>query len=112
MTKKDQGIIDANAGVSPHDLLTLHGLSENGFNELVSGKENEAQVNLNSRKPVVPNMGHILKPELSHVLPHQAHSTGERVRVVPINGSGHGTEMDKVHAEKFVRSYPNEYKIV
>lgn len=108
-SQKDKKIIDENEGVSPHDLLTVFGLSEKGFNTLVAERAQKATAAATASR-IIPSAKAILIPDLSH-LPPLAPMTDEKVRVIPVSWSGPGVTMSKKHALDYVSRYPHAFKI-
>jgi len=106
ISASDQAIIDAHPDATEHDLLTLHGLSEKGFN-LLSAQRTESRVKDANAKRLSPNLSHVLEPILGSAPPPSG-SNGT-VRLVPKSG-GKGTVMARSVAEKMVRMHPNLYK--
>lgn len=110
MSPKDQQIINANKGATPYDLLTKHGLSQGGFNELTAIADEQAANVLKAGTPKLsPNVAAAIPVTTVHQpLPNQ----GQQVILRGKKGIGNGTLMDRQLAEKQVRKYPNDYEIV
>lgn len=110
LSAKDEAIINANVGVSHHDLLTLHGLSEKGYNTLVEMAAEQAERNMNAKKPVLPPVTkHILQPTLD--APAPVFTGGDAMaRLIPKSG-GLGTLMSRKQAEKMASRYPTQYRV-
>jgi len=108
MNKADKAIIQAHPELSnnPHDLLTLHGLSESGFNELVAQMDDAASKG-QTYKPVLKPAA-ILQPTITPFQPQQY--TSDTVYVIPPKG-GIGVEMNRRDAEQLILHNP-KYKIV
>lgn len=112
MTKADKAIKDKFPNATPHDLLTMHGMSEQGFNEIVAEMDVQAQ-QAQTFKPIpVLKPANILQPQriipvlssTEYVNPNEG-----KVLLVP-PGGGTGTWINKRDAEKAVKHNP-KYKI-
>lgn len=128
LSANDKKIIDAHPDASAHDLLTLHGLSEAGFNFVsaqrkgAKAKEGNAEhkyANVPApeqpaeqpKKPLTPTVKHILQPQLDAPMPTLHRARNKKVRLIKIGAAGSGTLVDRNRAEKMVRMYPKQYAI-
>lgn len=110
MSPKDSKIIKANQDATPYELMTKHGLSQGGFDEMVALADAQ---NTNILKAKTP----ILSPNVAAAIPnttvHQPYErSSEQVTLRGKKGSGNGTLMSRVQAEKMVRKYPNDFEII
>ena len=108
MNKKDQKIIDANEGKSPHELLLL-GVSQQGFEELCEIANQQAHQAQTFTKPVLkpsniiqPNQP--MMPVLS-AIGQQVPTTGKAYLIPPTGGRG--TLISRTAAEAQVKRDPN-----
>lgn len=112
MKKADQKIISDNPKISPHDLLTMHGLSQQGFEELVAMGDKQGSLAQEARPPkkLVPQG--IIKQPIIPVLsqPGREPISEDKVRLIPPNG-GTGTIMNRIPAEALARRN-KKYKII
>lgn len=109
MKAADKKIIEANPDATPHDLWTVHGLSESGFNELVAQMDDSAARGQTYKPTPVLKPANILQPTLS-THDGRAQTVGDVVTVIPPKG-GLGQPMNRKDAESLVRHDP-KYKIV
>lgn len=113
MSPADKAIIKANPNVSAYDLLTKHGLSQGGYNELVAKANENANATL---KPTQPRPASSAPPTLTAqpILTPMSQYTGssEKVTLRAKNSVGNGMEVSRERAESMMRRYPGQYQIV
>lgn len=111
MSPKDRKIIEANPNIAPYDLLTTHGLSKGGFDELVAMNDKQVDNMLKAGTPrLVADISKSI-PAMPRIMPHLQASEGEQVRLRSKNGTGQGALIDKRQAIKLTTKYPNDYEI-
>jgi len=114
MSPKDQKIINANPTATPYELQMNFGISQGGFIELVAINDEKANNVLKAGTPRLSPNAHLQLPAQPVIQPFNASLSAQSQQVIlrGKNGSGNGTLISRIQAEKMVRKYPQAYEIV
>ena len=118
MTKNDQKIIEKNPSIAPYDLLTSHGLSQGGYNELLATNDKkEAEKiavkpsNLLVPDKIVESARHRAMPQTT-TLNSPTRGVDHETVMVRNKDTGKEFKLSRFAAERWIKKKGMAYEIV